>query len=78
MMPDHEHYEQWLSGRRNVTPPPGFADRVMARLGAEPPAVKPGPRSFVDAQWFRVAACLGASVVFILRLGCAYSLFFAF
>lgn len=77
-MPEHEPYEAWLAHRRATDPPAEFADRVMARLDEELAAPATRPRRIVDATWFHVAACLAASVIFVLRLGCVYSLFFIF
>ncbi len=75
MMDEHEHFDAWLAGRRDVDPPTDFADRVMDRVRSEPAAPAPSLRRLADATWFHVAACLAASLVFALRLGCAYSLF---
>jgi hypothetical protein len=77
-MSDRERYEVWLAGRRKADAPPGFADRVMVRVEQETPVGESVRVAVADATWFRVAACVAASVVFILRLGCAYSLFIPF
>ena len=75
MMYEHEDFQAWLVGRRDVDPPPDFADRVMGRVLLEPPTPTVSRRRVADATWFHVAACIAASLVFVLRLGCAYSLF---
>ncbi len=77
-MPEHEHYETWLVGRRDVEPPEEFADRVMARLESASSAPSSDQSRVADATWFHVAACVAASLVFVLRLGCVYSLFIPF
>jgi hypothetical protein len=75
MMHEHEDFERWLAGRRDVDPPPDFAERVMGRVLSESAVPTSSRRRVADATWFHIAACVAASLVFALRLGCAYSLF---
>lgn len=77
-MSEHKHYHAWLADRRDVEPSLGFADRVMTQLEEEPGGPASRRSRITDATWFHVVACVAASVVFVLRLGCAYSLFIVF
>lgn len=77
-MSEHEHYDAWLADRRDVEPSPGFADLVMTQLEEEPGRTSSYESRITDATWFHVAVCVAASVIFVLRLGCVYSLFVAF
>ncbi len=76
-MHEHKDLHAWLASRRIVDPPAEFADRVMDHIAAVPSHVLPNHRRLADATWFHVTACIAASVVFVLRLGCVYSLFIA-
>ncbi len=76
-MHEHKDLHAWLASRRNVDPPAEFADHVMDRIAAVPSHVSPKHCRLADATWFHVTACIVASVVFVLRLGCVYSLFIA-
>ncbi len=77
-MSKHEHYDAWFADRRDVEPSPEFADRVMTQLEGESGGTASHRSRITDATWFHVAACVAASVIFVLRLGCAYSLFIVF
>ena len=74
-MNEHDPLHQWLAGRRGVEPPAGFSDRVMAGLHEEATPSRTPRRRLRNTTWLHVAACVAASIIFALRLGCVYSVF---
>lgn len=63
-MNQEETWERWKQVQREVRPPEGLADRVLAHLGPAPPA-PPVRRS----RFWPALVCTAAAVVCGVRLG---------
>lgn len=59
-----ETWERWKQAQREVRPPVGLADRVLAQLGPAPIA-QPARRS----RFWPAVVCAAAAVVCAVRLG---------